>query len=70
MKLQVDQVDKETTTKRGSWSPQAMHRNLRENGRKKLIDFTVDDSVVRKPAWLDEERFLEARKVIKKYQLG
>lgn len=59
----------EETTTIGQ-SPEEFHRHLREHGRKKLIDFSLNDKLDRKPDWLDEPRFRAAREIVKKYQLG
>lgn len=57
-------------TTKEKMSPEAFHKNLRENGRKKLIDFSSDNQPDRRPPWLDEERFRLGRSIVQKYFLG
>lgn len=51
-------------------SPEEALIHLRENGVKKLIDFSSNDSINSKPKWLDEVRFAKAKDAINKYQMG
>lgn len=49
--------------------PQQVLDHLRENGIKVLANLAADESNI-KPSWLNEEKFIKARKVMQKFHVG